>query len=292
MLNERFKHVPGLAFEQGPGGLIVAAITNPLGHARIALHGGHVLAFQPAGQKPVLWVSRHSEYAAGKPIRGGIPVCWPWFGPHPVDAGKPSHGFARISSWSVLDAAGGDATRLRLGLSASEATRSLWPHDFELELTVTVGRQLDVELTIRNPGTEAFTFTGALHSYFAISDIANASVDGLHGCHYLDKVARYERREQTGPIAVTGETDRIYLDTTSDCVIEDAGWERAVRVAKRGSRTTVVWNPWVDRSRQLADFGDEEFREMVCVETANAGDDRITVEPGSEHRLAAIISVE
>ena len=122
-LNERFAHVPELAFEQGPGGLTVAEITNRHAHARIALQGGHVLAFQPAGQKPVLWVSRHSQYAAGTPIRGGIPVCWPWFGPHPVDAGKPSHGFARISSWSVLDATAGDATRLRLGLSASEATQ-------------------------------------------------------------------------------------------------------------------------------------------------------------------------
>jgi D-hexose-6-phosphate mutarotase len=192
----------------------------------------------------------------------------------------------------VLEATGGDATQLRLGLSADDGTRALWPHDFELELTVTVGRTLEVELTIRNPGPSAFTCTGALHSYFAISDITAARVDGLHGCAYLDKVAGYERREQSGPIAVTGETDRIYLDTTGDCVIEDAGWKRAVRVAKRGSRTTVVWNPWIGRARQLPDFGDEEYREMVCVETANTADDAITVEPLGTHHLAAIISVE
>lgn len=291
-LNERFAHVPGLAFKGGPGGLTVAEIANRHAQASIALQGGHVLAYQPSGQKPVLWVSRHSQYAAGTPIRGGIPVCWPWFGPHPVDAEKPAHGFARISSWSVLDAVAGDATRLRLGLTDIEATRSLWPHAFQLELTVTVGLHLEVELTIRNPGPAAFTCTGALHSYFALSDVAKASVDGLHGCVYLDKVAGYERREQVGPIAVTGETDRIYVDTITDCVIEDASWKRAVRVAKRGSRTTVVWNPWVDRARQLADFGDGEYREMVCVETANAGDDRITVQPLGTHRLAAILSVD
>jgi glucose-6-phosphate 1-epimerase len=291
-LNGRFAHVPGLAFKEGPGGLTVAEITNPHAHARIALQGGHVLAFQPVGQKPILWVSRHSQYAAGTPIRGGIPVCWPWFGQHPVDAQKPPHGFARISPWTVLDAVAEDTTRLWLGLSANEATRSLWPHDFQVELTVTIGRQLEVELTIRNPGPSAFTCTSALHSYFAISDVAKSSVNGLDGCVYLDKVAGYERREQTGPIAFTGETDRIYLDTTTDCVIEDAGWERAVRVAKRGSRSTVVWNPWADRARQLADFGDEEYREMLCVETANAADDAITVAPLGTHRLAAIVSVE
>jgi glucose-6-phosphate 1-epimerase len=281
-LNGRFAHVPGLAFKEGPGGLTVAEITNPHAHARIALQGGHVLAFQPVGQKPILWVSRHSQYAAGTPIRGGIPVCWPWFGQHPVDAQKPPHG----------DAVAEDTTRLWLGLSANEVTRSLWPHDFQVELTVTIGRQLEVELTIRNPGPSAFTCTSALHSYFAISDVAKSSVNGLDGCVYLDKVAGYERREQTGPIAFTGETDRIYLDTTTDCVIEDAGWERAVRVAKRGSRSTVVWNPWADRARQLADFGDEEYREMLCVETANAADDAITVAPLGTHRLAAIVSVE
>ena len=291
-LNDRFAHVPELAFRQGPGGLTVAEIATRQAQASIALQGGHVLAFQPSGQRPVLWVSRQSQYAAGTPIRGGIPVCWPWFGPHPIDTGKPAHGFARTSSWSVLDAAGGDTPRLRLGLTDTAATRSLWPHAFQLELTVSVGAQLEVELTIRNPGSEAFTCTDALHSYFAVSDIATSSIDGLHGCVYLDKVAGYERREQSGPIAVTGETDRIYVDTVTDCVIEDAGWKRAVRVAKRGSRTTVVWNPWTDRARQLADFGDDEYHEMVCVETANAGDDRITVQPLGTHRLAAIVSVD
>lgn len=292
-LNERTGHGPELTFQPGPGGLIVAAIDNRHAQASVALHGGHVLSFQPRGQKPVLWVSRQSRYTAGKAIRGGIPVCWPWFGDHPADAGKPAHGFARISTWTVL---GGEVTvdrttRLRLGLTDSDATRAFWPHAFQLELTVTVGPALEVELLIRNPGPDAFTCTDALHSYFAVSDIANATVHGLDGALYLDK-ASDARVEQAGPIAVTAETDRLFVDTTADCLINDAGWHRNIRVAKRGSRTTVVWNPWVDKARRLPDFGDDEYHDMVCVETANAADDRITIAPGDEHRLAATLSVE
>jgi glucose-6-phosphate 1-epimerase len=290
-LNQRFGQ-PGLAFESGPGGLAVATIANHHGEATVALHGGHVLAFQPRGHKPVLWVSRQSRYAAGTPIRGGIPVCWPWFGPHPVDAAKPAHGFARISSWSVIDGTVGEITRLRLALTDSAATQALWPYPFRLELTVTVGHRFEVDLLVRNPGPEPFTCAGALHSYFAVSDIAGVAVDGLQGCAYLDKAANYERREQTGPIAIAGETDRVYLDTIGDCTISDAGWQRTVRVGKRGSRTTVVWNPWVARARQLADFGDDEYREMICVETANTADDQVTVQPFGEHRLVTILSAE
>jgi D-hexose-6-phosphate mutarotase len=291
-LHERFAHVPGLAFRAGPGGLTVATIANRHAEATVALHGGHVLAFQPHGQRPVLWTSRMSQYAAGKPIRGGIPLCWPWFGPHPVDADKPAHGFARLAAWSVVDAVAEDLTRLRLALADSAATRALWPHAFRLELTVSIGPDLEVELLVRNPGPASFTCNGALHSYFAVSDIARSSIDGLDGCVYLDKVAGYERREQAGPIAVAAETDRVYVDTAGDCRIVDADWERRIRIAKTGSRTTVVWNPWIERARQLADFGDDEYREMVCVEAANAGDDRITVEPHGEHRLGTTFSVE
>jgi glucose-6-phosphate 1-epimerase len=293
-LNERFQQTPELTFKPGPGGLTIAEIANRHAHASVALQGGHVLAFQPRGQQPVLWVSKRSYYAAGKAIRGGIPVCWPWFSVHATDSDKPAHGFARTSLWSVLgaDVTAEDVTRLRLGLTDSDATRAIWPHAFRLELTVAVGPVLEVELLIRNPGPTAFTCTGALHSYFAVSDIAVARIHGLDRCAYLDKVARYERFEQAGPIVVCAETDRIYLDTTADCLIADAGWERTIRVGKQGSRTTVVWNPWADKARQFADFGDDEYREMVCVETTNAADDQITVPPLGEHRLSTTLAVE
>lgn len=281
-----------IEFTPGPGGLMVAEIQNSHGHAMVALNGGHVLSFQPRGDRLVLWASAHSHYATGKPIRGGIPVCWPWFGPHSSDTAKPAHGFARTSEWQVLghDAGAGD-TRLRLGLADSDASRALWPHAFELELIITVGLALDVELVIRNTGATAFTCTGALHSYFAVSHISSVVIHGLEGCAYLDKVQNHARFEQAGAIDITAETDRVYLNTTADCLIADAGWDRAIRVAKRGSQTTVVWNPWSGRARQISDFGDEEFREMVCVETANAADDQIVVPAGGQHRIATTISV-
>lgn len=290
-LNRRYGPA-GVRFESGPGGLPVAVIASPHATATVALQGAHVLSFQPTDQRPILWLSAQSHFVAGKPIRGGIPICWPWFGPHPSDGGKPAHGFARTQTWTVLGAdVDTDVARLRLGLADSPPTQALWPHAFELELIVTVGRALDVELIVRNPGATPFICTSALHSYFAVSNIANVSIHGLDGCAYLDKVLNYQRSEQRGALVITGETDRIYTDTIEDSVIVDAGWQRTIRVAKRGSRTTVVWNPWVDRARQLTDFGDEEYREMVCVETANAADDRITVPPGGEHRLATTLSV-
>jgi D-hexose-6-phosphate mutarotase len=273
--------------------LTLARIRTVDADATVALHGGHVLSFQPRGEEPALWLSEHSSYQPDKAIRGGIPVCWPWFGPHPADAGKPAHGFARTSSWTVLGTeTSGSPAKLRLGLTDSDTTRALWPHAFELELIVSVGLALDVELVIRNPGTAAFVCTGALHSYFAISDIARVTVGGLDGRMYLDKVEDYARFQQSGSIAIDRETDRIYLDTTDACTIVDAGWDRTIRIGKRGSRTTVVWNPWAARAAQLADFGDEEYHRMVCVETANAAGDEITIPPGGEHRLATVISID
>lgn len=293
-LNEQFGLTPRLAFKAGPGELISAEISNDEATANIALQGSHVFSFQPHEQQPVLWTSRYSHYTAGKAIRGGIPVCWPWFANHPTDVGKPAHGFARTSQWTVLgsEITAKGATRLQLGLTDTEATRALWPHPFQLEVNVTVGSELQVELLIRNPGDTAFSCTGALHSYFSVSDIANVAIHGLEGCAYLDKVASDQRREQAGPITITGETDRVYLDTSADCLIVDPGWQRQVRVSKQGSRTTVVWNPWTEKARQMADFGAEEYRQMVCVETANAADEVITVPVGGEHRLQTTISLE
>lgn len=293
-LNEQFGLASQLVFKTGPGGLTTAEIDSGHAIAAVVLQGAHVLSFQPRDQQPILWVSGGSYFAAEKPIRGGIPVCWPWFANHPTDAAKPAHGFARTNEWSVLgsELTTAEAVRLRLGLTDTIATRALWPHPFHLELVVTVESTLQVELLIRNPGDTPFTCTGALHSYFSISDIANITITGLESGTYLDKVAGNQRREQSGPITITGETDRVYLDTCADCLIVDRGWRRQTRVTKQGSRTTVVWNPWAEKARQMADFGAEEYRQMVCVETANAAEDVIAVPPGGEHRLQTTISLE
>jgi len=291
-LNDRHGIAGRLAFEAGPGGLPVAAIENAHACATVCLLGGHVLAFQPRGHEPVLWVSERSRFEAGRPIRGGIPVCWPWFAAHPEDATKPFHGFVRTALWSVLDTetVADGATRVRLRTGDSAQTPALWPHAFELEIDVTVGPELRVELIASNRGQAPWTCTGALHTYLSVGDVAQIAIHGLDGCSYVEDAPG--RRLQQGPVTIDREVDRVYLDTAATCTVEDPGLGRRIRVAKSGSRSTVVWNPWVDKARRMADFGDDEYRRMVCVETANAGEDAVTVPPDGEHRLAARIRVE
>lgn len=291
-LNSRFGMDGNLIFEPGPGGLTVARINNVLADARVALHGGHVMGYQPCGGDPVLWVSRCSHFQGGEPIRGGIPVCWPWFGGHPTDPGQPSHGFARLLNWEVHDTETlpSGATRLCLTLADAGPFRSVWPYAFELRSEITIGAELRLRLVARNRGDRPFAVTAALHSYFAVSAATDIVVRGLEGCTYLDTVGDVTSGTQEGPIVVAEETDRIYLDTETDCLIEDPGLGRAILVAKQGSRSTVVWNPWVAKSARMPDFGDDEYKTMICVETTNADKDIRTIEPGEEHALETVIN--
>jgi D-hexose-6-phosphate mutarotase len=294
-LNDQYAIGRHITFAAGPGGLPIADIRNGSASATVALQGAHVVAFQPHEQAPVLFASRNAIYRAGKAIRGGIPTCWPWFARHPDDPNKPMHGFARTSMWHVAGTAViEDATQLRLGLADNEATWALWPHAFALELVVTVGRRLQVDLIARNTGEEPFSCGGALHTYFRVGDVRQVAVHGLDGCAYLDKVDGGRQKTQQGPVTIVSETDRIYLDTTSDCLIDDPSLGRRIRVSKSGSRTTVIWNPWVEKAQAIDDFEPAEYLEMLCVETANANTagDAVALPPGGEHRLAATIEVE
>jgi D-hexose-6-phosphate mutarotase len=293
-LNQKFGIHDQLIFTEGPGGFIVAEIRNPHGEATVALHGGHIMSFRPRDHEPVMWLSRHSHFKTGKAIRGGIPVCWPWFADHPMDTYKPAHGFVRAAVWSVSESEKleDESTRLKLLIADSEETMKLWPHRFRLEIDITVSDTLRIKLITTNTDNKPFMCGGALHSYFNISSISNIMIKGLEACPYIDKVDQGRRKVQDGSISVRGETDRIYLNTEDDCIIEDSVMQRRIRIAKGGSRTTVVWNPWSDKARALKDFGDEEFHGMVCVETANAADDVINVAEGASHCLQSIISVK
>ncbi len=289
-LNSRFGIANHLLFEDGGAGLPVAHVSTPYATAQVALYGGQVLAWEPTGHKPVIWVSKAAVYEQGKPVRGGVPVCWPWFGPLP---GQALHGFVRTRAWEVrsahLDASG--QVILRLGICGDAATHALWNNAFDLELVVTVGQTLTIALTTRNTGAAAFTLTQALHTYFCVGDITHTKVLGLDGCDYLDKVQNMAEMQQSGAVRFSGETDRVYLNTTSDCLIEDATWGRSIRVTKQGSDSTVVWNPWAEREKAIADMAEGDYKGMVCVETTNAGSDQISLAPGQSHTLAAVISV-
>jgi len=282
----------GARIEMGPGGLERVALATDAAEAFVYLHGAHVAHYAPRGRPPVLWTSRESRYESGKPIRGGVPVCFPWFGPKSSVPDAPLHGFARTRPWSLhsVERTGDGRLRARLELVSDEATRALFPHDLRVSLEAVVGSSLALALTVRNTGPFPFTFEEALHSYFAVSDVRQCRIGGLEGAGYLDKTAAGARRPgEPAPIVVAAETDRVYLGTDATVTVEDPGWARRIVVSKSGSRTTVVWNPWVAKAKAMPDFGDDEWPGMVCVETANALDDAVTLAPGASHTMTATI---
>lgn len=290
-LNTRFA-IPGrLRFQDSGPGLPVAEITTPDAMARVAVQGGQVLEWQPNGQKPVIWVSKAAVYQTGKGVRGGVPVCWPWFGQL---EGRGAHGFVRTRMWEVREAKTGlaDTVVLRLGIKDDEATRAQWDHAFDLELIVTVGAALKMELVTRNTGDKPFTITDGLHTYFRVGDIKQTKVQGLDGTEYFDKVRDFAKESQSSAVTFSGETDRVYINTASDCMIEDPVFGRTIRVAKAGSTSTVVWNPWTEKEKAFSDMAAGEYVDMVCVETVNASPDEITLQPGTKHNLTAFIGME
>jgi glucose-6-phosphate 1-epimerase len=294
-LNARHGIAGQVIFMDGPGGLVLAEINNAHASATLALQGAQLLRWAPHGQSPAVWLSRAARYTPGKSIRGGAPVCWPWFGPHATDAGLPAHGYARTVPWEVIETRALDdgATELALALVESDKTRAMWPHRARLSLRAIVGRTLKLALATVNAGEEDFVIGEALHTYFAIGDIGDIRIAGLDGAEYLDKAGGGSvRRRQDGPVSFAAETDRIYLNTEAECVIEDARLKRRIRIAKRGSRSTVVWNPWAAKADKMGDLGPDGWRGMVCVESANAADDVVRVEAGASHTLAVEYRVE
>lgn len=293
-LNQRFAISNHVQFKEIADGIVIAEVSNQHANSNIALQGAHVATFQPRGEEPVVWLSPKAKFAPGKSIRGGVPICWPWFGAHKTDSKLPGHGYARTVPWEVLEtkALPDGATFLRFALVESDATRTQWPHASTAQLEVTVGQALRVELATSNTGKAAFELSEALHTYFQISDVANIILRGLEDCEYLDKVQDFARFMQQGSIVIESEVDRVYVNTTADCVIEDKGLKRAIRIAKQGSRSTVVWNPWTEKAEKMGDFGPALHRDMVCVESGNALENTLTLAPGETHRLVAVYSVE
>ena len=293
-LNQRFAIANHVQFKEIADGMIIAEVANHHALCNIALQGAHVATFQPRGEEPVIWLSPQAKFAAGKSIRGGVPICWPWFGPHKTESKFPGHGFARTVPWDVLEtkALPDGATFLRFGLVESDATRAQWPHASTVQLEVTVGKALRLELVTTNTGKEAFELGEALHTYFQISDVAQMTIRGLENCEYLDKVKDFARFTQQGDITIESEVDRVYVSTSADCVIEDKGLKRAIRIAKQSSKSTVVWNPWTEKAEKMGDFGPQLHRDMVCVESGNALENVITLAPGETQKLVAVYSVE
>ena len=293
--NKKFGIAGQLEFVQDAGGLVIARIANKHAQASIALQGAHVMTFQPVGEQPVIWLSPAAKLVQGKSIRGGVPICWPWFGPHASDSSFPGHGFARTVPWEVVasEALPDGSTRITFELPQSSIPSAQWPHACRARNIVTVGKALSVELATENTGKAAFDIGEALHTYFAIGDVGDMCITGLEGCTYIDKVGVAQSRTQQGAIQITSEVDRIYIDTEADCLIEDQVQKRRIRIAKKGSRSTVVWNPWVEKAAKMGDFGsDTGYRGMVCVESANAASNVINVAPGTAHSMCVVYSID
>lgn len=297
-LQEQFGIEGVLAFDEPHAGMVRARITTAACSAELYLYGAHLTAWQPSGADPVLFLSPNSAFQRGKAIRGGVPVVFPWFAARSADVtgGRtdgPSHGFARTTEWELQFAAiSGDDVHLALSLRPDDNTRALGFDAFRTVMEFTLGRTLTLRMTVANEGAAPLVYEQALHSYFHVGDIAQVTVRGLEHTVYIDKPDGFRRKEQgSEPITFSGEVDRPYLNTTEDVLVEDRTLARTIVVSKAGSQTTVVWNPGEALAAKTADIGVEAARRYVCVETANAADNRITLAPRTAHVMEARVAL-
>jgi glucose-6-phosphate 1-epimerase len=288
--------IPGqLKFIQGGGGLPFIEVTTANSSALISVYAGQVLSFRPAGEvDDLMFLSEKAYYQTGKAIKGGAPVCWPWFGADPQGLGRPAHGFVRNRMWNVVatEITVSGSIRVILGLEDTPETIEIWPQSFTLMLEITVGRSLNLELVTRNTGDQLFPVTQAFHTYFKVGDISQVSVSGLEDTDYIDKVDNSALKKQIGPVVINEEVDRIYLGVRDELVINDIALSRRIRIRSGGSKTAVVWNPWAKISADMADLQDNDYRNFLCAETTNAATDVVEVSPGRESRLVANYSIE
>lgn len=276
-----------LKFVAGNGGLPFIAIRNQSATALISLHGGQILSFKPIHENvDMLFLSSKSLYEDGKAIRGGIPVCWPWFGPDPKGLQRPNHGFVRTHLWKVLSTTSTDTeTKVSLQFIESQKKEKTWKKPFTLKLEFTIGDTLSLELITHNTGDNPFSITQAFHTYFHVGDINQVQVLGLDGCDYFDKLDQGKEKTQTGTVSIAEEVDRIYMNVNNLLTVSDPVFKRRIEIASQNCKTGVVWNPWQKTSRKMVDLGNQDYKHFVCVETGNIAFDLIQILPGEEHRL-------
>jgi D-hexose-6-phosphate mutarotase len=286
---KRFE-IPGrLTLLEGNGELLKVEVITDWSTAEIYLQGAHVTDFQRKGEAPLLFTSQFSRFQSGEPIRGGIPIIFPWFG---AREGEPAHGFARLAEWELHEATalpeGGVSLRFSLPETAASAT---WP-SFSANYVVTVTDALTLELIITNAAHDQnFSFENCLHTYFSVADINAISITGLKGATYFDKLENFALKTETAEaIKITSEVDRHFLDTTNMVEILDPKFKRKIRIQKAGSASTSVWNPWITKSQQMPDFGNEEYKYMLCIESGNVAKNRIVLPPGKSSVLKVTLS--
>ena len=291
-LNQKFGIKDILLFQE-ENDMQMAVISNDHSSAIISLYGGQVLSFKPHGSEDLLFVSSQAEFRVGKAIRGGIPVCFPWFNAHPTNKELPNHGFARISKWDIekTEQLLTGETRLIISLSSSEATKKLWKYNFKVEFEIIIGKSLLVKWQTENLDEAEFTFSQALHSYFNVGDINSLTIAGLENQNYMETIILEEPFEgEKSPIKISRQTDRDYLNSDTTCEIIDINFNRKIKISKKGSLSTVVWNPWKELSVKMSDLGDDDYLSFVCVESANTHYHPVTVQPNEKHILIMELS--
>lgn len=261
----------------------------------ICQQGAQILSYFPdVEQPPLIWLSDCAEYQQGQGVRGGVPVCWPWFGdiqrnPHAVQkmttADAPFHGLARTLDWQLLNSsADSHSVQLCLQLDASKGLAG-WPHAATVQLHVELGERLTLRLDNHNLGAQPLAISQALHTYFAVSDIHQVKVQGLEGCPYYETLEQWQLREQVAALSFSGETDRVYLQVPEHLQIVDTGWQRRIHLRTQGTCSAIVWNPWIAKAHTLSGFASNAWQQMLCIENANVLDDHLLLAPGAQHSL-------
>jgi glucose-6-phosphate 1-epimerase len=292
-LNRRFGITGVAKVLAGNNGLPKVRVTTALASAEIYLHGAQVTSWRPAGAEEVIFLSEHSQWQEGRAIRGGIPICSPWFGPKADDPKAPSHGFVRIREWRLdsLTAEDDGTVIVILSTESDEASRRWWPHEFRMVHRIVIGKTLHLDLIVTNTGDTAFEFAEALHTYFRVGDARTVRVRGLDGATYQDNADANREKVQSGDLTFAGATDNVYLNTPGPVELVDPTLRRTIRTEKRNSATTVVWNPGQQGAAALTDLGDDEWQRMVCVEACNVRSAVVSLGPGQEHSMTAILTV-
>jgi glucose-6-phosphate 1-epimerase len=291
-LDRRFG-IPGIATVcEGNGGLPRVHITGPLGEGEMYLHGAHVTSWKPAGNDEMLFVSTKSRWEEGQAIRGGIPICFPWFRAKADDPHAPAHGFLRTRMWqleSIVENKDGVAVSMFAG--SDDQTRRWWPGEFRVVHRVLFGSELSLELVCSNTGTTPIRFEEALHTYNRVADVHEARLQGLDTTLFLDNTDSNKEKTQRGEVAIASPTDSAYVNTQSTVDLIDPKMRRRIRLRKVNSLTTVVWNPWAEAAAKMRDLGDGEWTQFLCVEASNILGAAVSLGPGQEHKMAAVLSV-
>ena len=293
-LRETFAIPHQLSFKDIGEGFLIMEVNTDKCTASIALQGAQVMTWQPKTQaEPILWMSEAATLKQGKSIRGGMPICWPWFGVHPTEQSFAAHGIARTAMWDVKETSINKQGEVQIMLSLQSQQHPQWQHEILAELKVVLGESLSLSLTTTNLSNTPMTIGQAIHTYFHVGDVREVSVHGLEESEYIDKLSLSSvHKQQQGCISIASEVDRIYLDDGQDVLLEDKSLQRTVRVQKQGSHSTIVWNPWLDKTKALGDMGeDDAYLHMLCIESANADADVVILPAGEKHKLSVCYSL-